>query len=82
MGIAAHLGVLLDRLTIGCAKSLLIGTREPLAQKAGSWTALVDANANDEHIGAAVRTRKASSRSSSREATALALLPPSGGPCG
>jgi deoxyribonuclease V len=57
MGIASHLGILLDRPTIGCAKSLLIGTHGPLPEKAGSWTPLVDARASGERIGAAVRTR-------------------------
>jgi deoxyribonuclease V len=57
MGIATHLGILLDRPTIGCAKSLLIGTHGPLPEKAGSWTPLIDARGNGERIGAAVRTR-------------------------
>jgi len=57
MGLATHLGILLDRPTVGCAKSLLIGTHGPLPLKAGSWTPLVDAKANGECIGAAVRTR-------------------------
>jgi deoxyribonuclease V len=58
MGIATHLGILLDRPTIGCAKSLLIGTHGPLPQKAGNWTPLVDTQADGECIGAAVRTRR------------------------
>ena len=57
MGLATHLGILLDRPTIGCAKSILIGTHEVLADKAGSWTALVDENVGGERIGAALRTR-------------------------
>ncbi len=52
-GIACHLGVLLDRPTIGCAKSLLVGTHGDLAQRAGSWTPLRD---GDEIIGAVLRT--------------------------
>jgi deoxyribonuclease V len=56
MGLATHLGIWLDRPTIGCAKSILIGTHEPLNPRAGSWTALVD-KANDETIGAVLRTR-------------------------
>jgi deoxyribonuclease V len=65
-GLACHLGVLLDIPTIGCAKSILVGScREP-DSKAGRWTPLRDARANrlpdgDAHrsteiIGAAVRT--------------------------
>ena len=57
MGLATHLGILLDRPAIGCAKSILIGTHGDLAEKAGSWTALTDHKAGGETIGAAVRTR-------------------------
>jgi deoxyribonuclease V len=57
MGLATHLGILLNRPTIGCAKSILIGTHDKLSDKAGSWTALVDGQANGERIGAALRTR-------------------------
>jgi len=56
-GLACHLGVLLDRPTIGCAKSLLIGKHGPLKEKAGSWTELVD-EAAGERIGAVLRTRE------------------------
>ena len=56
-GLASHLGVLLDCPTIGCAKSILIGSHGRLAEKAGSWTELVDAKANGERIGVALRTR-------------------------
>ncbi len=54
-GIGAHLGLLLDVPTIGCAKSLLIGAHGELGEEAGSTANLVD---NDEIIGAAVRTRR------------------------
>jgi len=57
MGLASHLGVVLDRPSIGCAKSLLIGTHKALAQKAGSWTPLIDEKTGRERIGAVVRTR-------------------------
>ena len=56
-GLACHLGVLLDRATIGCAKSLLIGTHGELGEEAGSWTPLVDERAEGQTIGAVVRTR-------------------------
>jgi len=55
-GLATHLGVLLERPTIGCAKSVLIGGHEKLGPKAGSSAELVDPK-NGERIGAAVRTR-------------------------
>jgi deoxyribonuclease V len=57
LGLAAHLGVWLDKPTVGCAKSILIGTPGALGRKAGSWTPLIDEAASRERIGAAVRTR-------------------------
>ncbi len=54
-GIACHIGLLLGRPTIGCAKSLLIGTHAALPAAAGSRVALLD---KAETIGAAVRTRR------------------------
>jgi len=56
-GLASHLGVLLESPSIGCAKSILVGSHGRLAEKAGSWTELVDEKAGGERIGAAVRTR-------------------------
>lgn len=53
-GLACHLGVLLDRPTIGVAKSRYIGTYQDVPNKKGSWVYLYD---NDEIIGAVVRTR-------------------------
>lgn len=58
-GLACHLGVLLDRPAIGCAKSILIGKHGALKPKERSWTRLVDERAGGETIGAAVRTRTA-----------------------
>jgi deoxyribonuclease V len=57
MGLASHLGVVLDLPAIGCAKSLLIGTHKRVPQKAGSWTPLLDEKAGGERIGAVLRTR-------------------------
>jgi len=56
-GLATHLGVWLDRPTIGCAKSILIGEHGEVGPKAGSSTELVDPK-KGERVGAAVRTRK------------------------
>jgi len=55
-GLATHLGVWLDRPTIGCAKSILIGEHGELGERAGSSAELVDTK-NGERIGAALRTR-------------------------
>ena len=55
-GLACHLGLLLDRPTIGVAKSVLIGEYGRLAQPAGSTAPLIDPKTG-ETIGAALRTR-------------------------
>ncbi len=54
LGLASHLGLFLDRPTIGCAKSRLIGSHFEPAQEAGSHAELLD---KDEVIGAALRTK-------------------------
>jgi deoxyribonuclease V len=53
-GIASHIGVIIDRPTIGCAKTLLIGKHEPLPEERGSHVPL---HHNGEEIGRVVRTR-------------------------
>jgi deoxyribonuclease V len=53
-GLASHLGWLLDRPTIGAAKSRLIGNADSPAADRGACSPLVD---RGEVIGAAVRTR-------------------------
>ncbi|MBO0779080.1 MAG: deoxyribonuclease V [Ktedonobacteraceae bacterium] len=56
IGIASHLGLWLDIPTIGCGKSLLVGTydEKKLSEEAGSWVPLIHRN---EVVGAMVRTR-------------------------
>ena len=54
LGIASHLGILLDIPTIGCAKSRLIGRHDEPSPAAGSYEELRD---GDELIGAVLRTR-------------------------
>lgn len=56
VGIASHVGLLLNRPTLGCAKSILVGRHEELAEERGSWQPLVDPK-NKETIGAALRTK-------------------------
>lgn len=53
-GIACHLGVLLDKPTIGCAKSILVGKAEIPENVIGAWTPLIH---KGETVGAAVRTK-------------------------
>ena len=54
-GIACHVGLCLDKPTIGCAKSLLVGTHRVPGISRGASTSLYDASGNV--IGAVVRTR-------------------------
>lgn len=53
-GLACHLGLVLDRPSVGCAKSRLVGAFEEPARVFGAQTTLVD---KGEVVGAAVRTR-------------------------
>ena len=54
VGIASHAGLLMNRPTLGCAKSVLVGRYEEPAPERGSWTPLVD---KGETVGAALRTK-------------------------
>ena len=56
-GIACHLGLLLNRPTIGVAKSVLVGEYRDPAASHGRSSPLVDEKSG-EVIGAALRTRK------------------------
>ena len=56
LGLASHLGLLLDAPAIGCAKSRLCGSYEEPGVIPGSYTDLVD---NGEVIGAVLRTKTA-----------------------
>ena len=54
MGLASHLGLLLDVPTVGCAKRLLVGRYEEPGEEKGSATDLVH---RGEVVGRVVRTR-------------------------
>src|SRR5262249_12592515 len=54
MGLASHIGVILDLPSIGCAKSLLIGEHRAVGREQGQWSAIRDGG---ETVGAALRTR-------------------------
>ena len=52
-GIASYAGVMLDRPSIGVAKSLLVGTPGPTPAEAGGWTGV---RVGRETLGAALRS--------------------------
>ena len=54
MGLASHLGLVLDQPSIGCAKSRLLGKYIEPEKALGSYSPLEE---DEEEIGAAVRTR-------------------------
>jgi len=54
IGLASHLGVLLDKPTLGCAKTKLVGEFNPVGQGKGQYAYLRYQN---RVIGAVVRTR-------------------------
>src|SRR5215204_6183690 len=55
MGLASHLGILLDVPTVGCAKSRLVGSFEEPGREKGSATDLVH---RGEIVGRVLRTRE------------------------
>lgn len=57
LGIASHLGLVLDMPTIGCAKSVLTGVYEEPGAEPGSLSYLYDKTTR-EVIGAALRTKR------------------------
>jgi deoxyribonuclease V len=54
LGLAAHMGVILDWPSIGCAKSRLVGQHDEPGNAIGDWVPLLD---KGEIIGAVVRSR-------------------------
>lgn len=55
LGIATHFGIVADHPAIGCAKSLLTGRFGPLAEAAGSVSALIAGDGS--RIGEVLRTK-------------------------
>jgi deoxyribonuclease V len=55
LGIASHIGLLVDMPSIGCAKSRLCGLHDEPGQQPGDYASLVD---RGEVIGAVLRTRR------------------------
>ncbi len=54
IGIASHVGLIIERPTLGCAKSVLVGKYEEPEKMRGAWTEMID---KGETIGAALRTK-------------------------
>lgn len=55
LGLATHLGIILNRPSLGCAKSRLVGTYEEPPNEVGAYSWL---RVNGEAVGAVVRTKK------------------------
>lgn len=55
MGLATHLGILLDKSTIGCAKSRLWGAHTKIGNYRGAFSYLLDKRG--KKLGAVLRTR-------------------------
>jgi deoxyribonuclease V len=55
LGIATHMGLVLDKPTIGCAKSRLVGSFEEPGNEVGNYSPLVFGG---KTIGAVLRTKK------------------------
>ncbi len=55
LGLASHLGLLVDRATIGCAKSRLVGDFSELGRQKGSHAPLWY---KEQMVGAVLRTRR------------------------
>jgi deoxyribonuclease V len=55
MGIATHMGILLGKPTIGCAKSRLIGSFEEPGEDAGCYSPLMD---DEKAVGVVLRTKR------------------------
>ena len=54
LGLASHLGLMLDIPTIGCAKSRLCGSYKEPGEEVGDYTELIE---NDEIIGTVLRSK-------------------------
>jgi deoxyribonuclease V len=55
LGLASHLGLFVDRATIGCAKSRLVGEFSGVKEEKGSYAPLWY---KEQMVGAVVRTRR------------------------
>ncbi len=54
LGLASHLGIILEMPALGCAKSRLVGSHAPVGRRRGDRVPLLD---GDERVGTVLRTR-------------------------
>lgn len=54
IGVGAHFGLLVERPTLGCAKSVLVGKFDDPAPERGHWSPMIH---KGETVGAALRTK-------------------------
>lgn len=54
MGIGAHFGLLVERPTLGCAKTVLVGKFDDPAPQRGNWSPMIH---KGETVGGALRTK-------------------------
>ncbi len=55
IGLASHMGLILDLPSIGCAKKILVGDHEPVGNEVGDHTPILY---KDSVVGIALRTRQ------------------------
>ncbi len=55
LGLASHMGLILDIPTIGCAKKILVGTFDPVGEEKGSVSFI---EFSGQRVGAVLRSRK------------------------
>lgn len=55
VGLASHMGLILDKPSIGCAKKLLLGGHKPVGDKVGAFSYILY---KKRRIGVALRTRQ------------------------
>ena len=55
IGLASHMGLILNIHAVGCAKTRLIGSYDQVGERVGDWTPLMS---NNQLIGAVLRTKE------------------------
>jgi deoxyribonuclease V len=58
LGLATHLGIMINRPTIGCSKNVLTGQYEEPGDQPGDHTYIYDSKNTNDAIGAAIRSKQ------------------------